>query len=116
MLEQVKEIRKEVHGLEEELKEKDYTMNLLEKSLDHSNRRHVVTIRYLIGIIAALLVINGYFGYQLATTTVTETSEQSGVYNFMDAEGNMISSDLSLEKMKELVELNGEDQENETAG
>lgn len=118
MLEQVKEIRKEVQGLEEELKEKDYTLHLLDRSLEHSNRRHTVVIRYLVGIIAILLAINGFFAYQFATTTVSETTtEQSGVYNFMDAEGNVISSDLSLEEMKELVELNGEDQENnETAG
>lgn len=113
MQEQIRQVRKEVSKLNEELKEKDHAMQLLEKSLDHSNKRHTVVIRYLVGIIGVLLAINGFLGYQFATTTVLETNtEQSGVYNFTDSEGNTISSDLSLEDMKELIELNGENQEN----
>lgn len=116
MQEQIRQVRKEVSKLNEELKEKDHTMQLLEKSLDHSNKRRTAVIRYLVGIIGALLLIDGFLGYKFATTTVLETTtEQSEVYNFTDSEGNVISSDLSLDEMKELIELNGEDQENNSA-
>ncbi len=110
MKKQIDEIRKEVKEMEKELENKDTTMVLLEKSLDNSNRRHNMVIRCLMVIIVILLAINGYFAYMFTTTTVMETTtEQDGVYNFVDSEGNMVSSDLSLEEMKELIEINGKD-------
>ena len=97
--------------MEKELENQDTTMVLLEKSLDNSNRRHNMVIRCLMVIIVILLAINGYFAYQFTNTTVMETTEttQEGAYNFVDSQGNVISSDLSLEEMKELIEINGED-------
>ena len=60
-----------------------------------------------------MLAINGFLAYQFATTTVMETTtDQSGVYNFTDSEGNVVSSDLSLEEMKELVEANSKNKTN----
>lgn len=38
--------------------------------------------------------------------TTTTTTEQQGLYNFYDSEGNMVTSDLSLEEMQELIDLN----------
>lgn len=111
MKKQIEEIRKEVKEMEKELENQDTTMVLLEKSLDNSNRRHNMVIRCLMVIIVILLVINGYFAYKFTNTTVMETTEetsQEGVYNFVDSEGNMVSSDLSLEEMQELIDINGE--------
>ncbi len=82
------------------------------KVLEQNNKRERFTIKCLLTIIGALLIINGYFAYQFTNTaeiTTTEiATEQSGMYNFYDSEGNMISSDLSLEEMQELIDLNKE--------
>lgn len=112
MKKQIEEIRKEVKEMEKELENQDTTMVLLEKSLDNSNRRHNMVIRCLVGIIIVLLAIVAYDTYMDANTgelITTEETTQEGVYNFVDSEGNLVSSDLSLEEMKELIEINGED-------
>lgn len=106
MKKQIEEIRKEVNEMEKELENQDTTMVLLEKSLDNSNRRHNMVIRCLMVIIVILLAINGYFAYIFTTTIVMETTEQEGVYNYVDSDGNIISSDLSLEEMEQLIEMN----------
>ena len=106
MKRQIDDIRKEVNEMEKELENYDTTMVLLEKSLDNSNRRHNMVIRCLMVIIVILLAINGYFAYMFTTTTVMEATEQEGVYNYVDSDGNIISSDLSLEEMEQLIEMN----------
>lgn len=81
--------------------------------MEKNYKRERFTVKCLLGIIAVLLAINGFLAYQFATTTVMETTtDQSGVYNFTDSEGNVVSSDLSLEEMKELVEVNSKNKTN----
>lgn len=81
------------------------------KTMAQNYEREKRMVRILFVIILALLAINAYFAYQFTTTSVmtTEetTTEQNGAYNFYDSEGNMISSDLSLDEMQELIDLNG---------
>lgn len=93
-----KELEKEVYSVY------DMALNAIEKNY----KREQQMVKYLMCIIATLLVINGYFAYMFVTTSVVEYT-QEGTYNFIDSEGNIISSDISLEEMEQLVELNGKD-------
>lgn len=114
MQDKIKEIKNDVEDL---TKETESIYKLAIDTMEKNYKRERFTVKCLLGIIAALLVINGFMAYQFATTTIAETTtEQSGVYNFTDSEGNVISSDLSLEEMKELVEINSKNKaNNETA-
>ena len=107
MEELMKDIEKDLNETNQEMRNVyDLTLKIMEKKDNLSK----FIIRCFLVITVILLLINGYLGYTLATTTVLDTNEtnQEGVYNFVDSEGNMVSSDLSLEEMKELIELNGE--------
>lgn len=100
-------------NIEEVKQSQENAYQLAIKVLEQNNKRERFTVKCLLAIIGALLIINGYFAYQFTTTTVMETYEttettQDGMYNFYDSEGNMISSDLSLEEMQELIDLNQE--------
>ena len=73
--------------------------------------RESFMIKVLVAIIFALICLVTYQYYersQLIPYPTTETTTQDGLYNFHDSEGNLISSDLSLEEMQELIDLNKE--------
>lgn len=81
------------------------------KQVEHNYKRERFIVKILTLIILLLLAINGYQSYKLSTlvvetSTYTEEYTQEGVYNFYDSEGNLVSSDLSLEEMQELIDLN----------
>ena len=72
--------------------------------------RESFMLKVLVAIIFALVCLVTYQYCerpQLILHTTTETT-QEGLHNFYDSEGNLISSDLSLEEMQELIDLNKE--------
>ena len=109
-------MKQDINDLKNDLEEnKNNIDNVYEfaiRQVEQNYKREKFIVRILASIIAVLLVINGYMAYQIAngeyttTTTTTETTSQDGVYNFYDSEGNMVSSDLSLDEMQELIDLN----------
>ena len=38
--------------------------------------------------------------------TTTYSTDMDGAYNFYDSDGNLITSDLSLDEMQELIDIN----------
>lgn len=105
-MEDIEEVKEELKQVKESFNAWDFSY----KVLDRNAKRERFINKLFFAIIVILLLINAYFAYVFTTTTVMDT-EQQGIYNFYDSEGNAISSDLSLEEMKELVELNGEYQD-----
>lgn len=95
----------------EELKKEDKSlaMELLEE-LKRQNKRLITALFIVIGlwtatILAFLLYLNQY--------DFSGSVEQTGVYTFSDSQGNVISSDITTEQMKEILEvINGENQSN----
>ena len=116
MKEAMHNLDKGVEKMEKDIETQNETVQFLARSLDNANKREKTHRYFLYFIIVVLLAINGWFTYMFTTTSVVETTEetttQEGVYNFTDSEGNIISSDLSLEEMQELIDINGNDQEN----
>lgn len=111
MEETIKNLNRDVDKMEKDMEKQNETVKFLAQSLDNANKREKAHRYFLYFIIVVLLAINGWFAYMFTTTTVLETEEtsQEGVYNFVDSDGNMVSSDLSLEEMQELIDINGED-------
>lgn len=110
MKEAMQNLDKEVSKMEKDIEKQNETVKFLAQSLDNANKREKAHRYFLYFIIVVLLAITGWFTYMFTTTTVVETEEttQDGIYNFKDSEGNIVSSDLSLDEMKELIEINGE--------
>lgn len=113
MKQAISEIKEEV----QEVKERSEYYEILVTNLDKSNRFKEKIIRVLLVFIAFILILSfsiiGYMAYQMANgeyTTTTEMTSQEGLYNFYDSEGNMVSSDLSLDEMQELIDLNRGDE------
>lgn len=108
MKNELEDIKNEV---EKTIKEQNSAYQLAISAMDKNYKREKFIVKILFVIILGLLAINGYFAYVFTTTTVLETTtttttEQQGLYNFYDSEGNMVTSDLSLEEMQELIDLN----------
>lgn len=107
----MKQLIDEMHNEVKEVKERNDYFEILIKALDKSNHFKETVIKCLVLLEICTLGVVCYQAYQMAngeyTTTTTEETYQDGAYNFYDSEGNMISSDLSLEEMKELIDLNG---------
>lgn len=85
--------------------------------IDNNYKRERFIVKVLFVLCIILAGITAYLSYTLATTSVVETTtttttnsqELAGAYNFYDSEGNLVSSDLSLDEMKELIALNEEE-------
>lgn len=107
MKNKIEEVREEV----EEAKKKINTEEIAVKAFQTHYAFTKFIIKVLLLIILCLLAVIAYDAYEDANTGYLDTyeTEQEGVYNFYDSKGNLVSSDLSLDEMKELVELNGED-------
>lgn len=112
MKEKIEEIKKDKEEIFELGEKIDNSFEFMSKQMERNYQREKFHSKILFIIIIVLLLIIGYDSYMDANSTVMETSEQEGIYNYIDSEGNMISSDLSLEDMKELIRINGENKEN----
>lgn len=85
--------------------------------IDNNYKRERFIVKVLFVLCIILAGITAYLSYTLATTSVVETTtttttnsqDLTGAYNFYDSEGNLVSSDLSLDEMKELITLNEEE-------
>lgn len=106
MKKQINDVRNEVEEMEEEIGKVKDDITLLEKVIDSNNKKSntAIKILFVLNIIAYCIIAV----YTTTTVMETTTTEQKGVYNFVDSEGNVISSDLSLEEMQELIDINGE--------
>lgn len=97
----------------EELKreEKSLAMELLEE-LKRQNKRLITALFIVISLWTATI---GAFLLYLNQYDFSNSVEQTGVYTFSDSQGNVISSDITAEQMKEILEVinNGENQSNE---
>lgn len=95
MKEIAKNFERGMNKMQEDIERESATLKLLENSLENSNKRHNMIIRFLVAIIIILLAINAYFAYVFTTTTVFETVEmtQDGEYNQMLDDGSIINGD-----------------------
>ena len=85
-----------------------FALHTLDLKNEENNKARKGFITIIIALILVTLIETCGFLYYISNYGILETTEQEGIYKFVDSEGNAISSDLSLEDMKELIELNGE--------
>lgn len=122
MQETVKNIKKDVNDMEEKVEKAEFALQAL-------NSRNAVSRRYenclliavvmlvmllivsVVGNVCAILwLIETDYVEETATTETSYDTDMEGAYNFYDSDGNLVNSDLSLEEMQELIDLNnGED-------
>lgn len=96
---------------ENEMKDENNIYQFSLRMIEENYKREKFVVKVLFVICLALSAIVAGLSYTLATTSVVETTTtttQDGAYNFHDSEGNLISSDLSLDEMQELIDLNKE--------
>lgn len=118
MQETVKNIKKDVNDMEEKVEKTEFALQAL-NSRNAVSRRYENCLLIAVVILATLLimsVVGNVFAilWLIETDYVeeTETIETSydtsmeGAYNFYDSDGNLVNSDLSLEEMQELIDLN----------
>lgn len=91
MEEKIKDIKMEHDEIKSNLVN---VYDLAIKAMERNSQRERFIIKILLFIIISLLLINGYFAYVFTTTTVAETTEQEGIYNFVDSEGTEIDDNL----------------------
>lgn len=123
MQETVKNIKKDVNDMEEKVEKAEFALQALNSRNEVSRRyenRLVISVVFL-----AILLIMSVVGNVCAILWLIETdyveesttyestmydADMEGAYNFYDSDGNLVNSDLSLEEMQELIDLNnGED-------
>lgn len=89
--------------------EKSLALELLEE-LKRQNKRLVVALFTVLFLWFATI---GGFVWYLNQYDFTGSVEQTGFYTFSDSNGNVISSDISEEQMKEILEIiNGKNKGN----
>ena len=93
-----------------------------ERQIHRLNRTLAVTIS--MAMVAVLLVVAGFLWYlnqydfsatETMTETITNTNTAEGVYAIIDSEGNVISSDLTAEEIKTMMEeviIGGDSEDN----
>lgn len=106
MKEVVKKIESGVNKMEKDIKQESATLEMLKNSFKNAEKKDKRKDIVLFVIIFSLLAINAYFAYMFTTTTIMDTTTQEGIYNYTDSDGNIISSDLSLEDMQKILEEN----------
>lgn len=106
MKEVVKKIESGVNKMEKDIKQESATLEMLKNSFKNAEKKDKRKDIVLFVIIFSLLAINAYFAYMFTTTTIMDTTTQKGIYNYTDSDGNIISSDLSLEDMQKILEEN----------
>lgn len=90
------------------MEEKGLAMEMLAELKAQSKRWFTA---FVIALILELFTIFGFIWY-LNQYDYSSTIEQTGVYTFMDSEGNVISTDIDPEQMVEIMEIinNGDSQ------
>lgn len=93
------------------------TMELF-KEFKEQNKRQTTTIRIMLAIIVfslcVITFISCLFVWYLHQFDFVESIDQTGVYTLIDSEGNVISSDLTPDEVKYLMEVltDGENTDN----
>lgn len=96
----------EENNLEQVKEEKSLVMELLKEMKNQSLRWFRAFIAMAIIEVVTIVIFIWYLNQYDFSSSV----EQTGVYTFSDSEGNVISSDITPEQMKEILEvINGKD-------
>ena len=106
MKKQINDVRNEVEEMKRENNKNSEDLTTVERHLNKVYRQSNIKTYALLFILIMSLAMNFYALYYVSTTTSMETTTQEGVYNYTDSDGNIISSDLSLEDMKKILEEN----------
>lgn len=119
MQETIRHLKDETEKIEEELKGYEIIAKAIEsrnKTLDKENKDKMCIIRWLLLLLVVSIIGNAFAiswlietDYVEETTTyetTTYSADMDGAYNFYDSDGNLITSDLSLDEMQELIDIN----------
>lgn len=122
MQETVKNIKKDVDNMEEKVEKAEFALQALNSRNEVSRRYEnclliavvvlaMLLIMSVVGNVCAILwLIETDYVEETVTTETSYDTSMEGAYNFYDSDGNLVNSDLSLEEMQELIDLNnGED-------
>lgn len=115
-------MKKDVDDMEEKVEKAEFALQALNSRNEVSRRYEnclliavvmlaVLLIMSVVGNVCAILwLIETDYVEETATTETSYDTSMEGAYNFYDSNGNLVNSDLSLEEMQELIDLNnGED-------
>jgi len=91
--------------------EKTLAMEMLSELKEQSKRWFRA---FLVMVAVEVLTIGGFIWY-LNQYDFINTVEQTGIYTLSDSQGNVISSDITPEQVKEIMEIlnDGKDEDNE---
>lgn len=94
-----------------EKEEKTLAMEMLSELKEQSKRWFRA---FLVMVAVEVLTIGGFIWY-LNQYDFISTVEQTGIYTLSDSQGNVISSDITPEQVKEIMEIlnDGKDEDNE---
>ena len=119
MQDTIRHLKDETEKMEEELKGYEIIAKAIEsrnKTLDKENKDKMCIIRWLLLLLVVSItgnafaiswLIETYYVEETATyETTTYSTDMDGAYNFYDSDGNLITSDLSLDEMQELIDIN----------
>lgn len=106
MKKQINDVRNEVEEMKRENNKNSEDLTAVERHLNKVYRQSNIKTYALLFVLVISLAMNFYSLYYASTTTSMETTSQEGVYNYTDSDGNIISSDLSLEDMQKILEEN----------
>ena len=102
-------MRDDIMAVKKEIKELKQEKENLEKNFDIGRMfRNIIyflaiLIIALLGVIVFLIIKNNEMSKELSEYTCeTDIMEQDGLYNFIDSEGNMITTDADV--LKEFIE------------
>lgn len=98
----------EKKDLKEE-KSDNFSTELFKVMIENNKRSTSVSKTAII----AVMVVVALFLLYLYQYDFSSHIEQTGLYTFVDSEGNVISSDITPEEMKEILEIiDGKDKDN----
>ena len=119
MQDTVRHLKDETEKMEEKLKGYEIIAKAIEsrnKTLDKENKDKMCIIRWLLLLLVVSITGNAFAISWLIETdyveetatyeTTTYSTDMDGAYNFYDSDGNLITSDLSLDEMQELIDIN----------
>ena len=112
MQDTVRHLKDETEKMEEKLKEYEIIAKAIEsrnKTLDKENKDKMCIIRWLLLLLVVSITGNAFaISWLIETECVEETTtyetttystDMDGAYKFYDSDGNLITSDLSLDEM-----------------
>ena len=119
MQETIRHLKDETEKMEEELKGYEVIARAIEsrnKTLDKENKDKMCIIMWLLLLLVVSITGNAFAiswlietDYVEETTTyetTTYSTDMDGAYNSYDSDGNLITRDLSLDEMQELIDIN----------